>query len=129
MPQPITIEEIGQMDDESQEAGIPVFEARTVADSYMKFAFLESFPGLTVYHIESNRYGDMKRLMNKVVDQFQAGEDTEITFINVITERLPGKNLDEVLTGFEWETWEAQEGPHKGEEYEVLRGVWTRNKK
>lgn len=125
-PQSIEIEEIGQMDESSREAGVPVFKAENNAGSYIYFAFLESISGLTIYKVESNRYGDFKRLMNRIIDQFQAGEDTQVTFVNVISEWLPKRNLGDVLQGFERETWEAQEGPHEGEEYDVLTGIWRR---
>lgn len=118
------IHEVGEMDEQSEEAGIPVFTIRADSGSHMEFAFLESIEGLTVYHVDSVQYGDFKRMMSGVINQFQNGESTKVTFVNVISEWLPRRKLEDVLVGFERYTWEASEGPHEGDKYEVLVGTW-----
>ena len=118
------IHEVGEMDEQSAESGIPVFSVVANSGSHMEFAFLESIEGMTVYHVDSVQYGDFSRMMEAVINQFQNGEPTKVTFMNVISEWLPRKNLGDVLEGFERQTWEAREGPHEGDEYEVLVGTW-----
>lgn len=120
----IEVEEIAEMEPESKESGIPVFKATTRAGSYLTLAFLRSVEGMAVYHVDSKQHGDFKRLMDAVLAKFEANNPTQVTFFNVVTELMGGKDPDDVLHGFERETREAKEGPHEGEEYEVLIGTW-----
>lgn len=120
----IEFEEIAEMEPDSAEAGIPVFRATTSAGSYITFAFLRSTEGMAVYHVDSRRYGDFKRLMDATLAKFCGHEETQITFFNVVTEFMGGKDLDDVLIGFEREERVAEEGPHEGEKYDVLAGHW-----
>jgi len=121
----IEVEEVGEMDPESQEAGVPVFKAETRAGSYITFAFLTSVDGMSVYHVDSQRYGDFKRLMDAMCAKFHPGTDkVHVTFFNVVSELMAGKDLDDVLKGFEREERVANEGPHEGDKYDVLTGQW-----
>lgn len=120
----IEVEEIAEMEPDSKEAGIPIFKAETNAGSYLTFAFLRSTEGMAVYHVESRRYGDFKRLMDAALAQFCGNTETKITFFNVVTELMGGKDLDDVLIGFEREERVAEEGPYEGEKYDILVGHW-----
>lgn len=115
----ITVEEIAEMQPDSKEAGVPVFKATCPSESYVTFAFLESVEGVAAYHVYSAQRGDFQRLMDRIVRQFCANDPTQVTFFNVISDKLR-----DVLHGFEEETRVAEEGPHEGEEYDVLVGVW-----
>lgn len=120
----IEVEEIAEMEPESKEAGIPIFKATTRSGSYLTFAFIRSVEGMAVYHVESKQRGDFKRLMDAVLAQFCSNEETHVTFFNVITEFMSGGDLDDRLTGFEREERVAEEGPAKGEKYDILSGHW-----
>lgn len=124
MPELIEVEEIAEMEPDSEEAGIPVFKATHRSGSYLTFAFLRSIEGVAVYHVHSEQRGDFRRLMDRVVRQFCANNPTQVTFFNVVSELLPGRDLRDVVEGFEEETRVAHEGPHEGDEYQVLVGVW-----
>lgn len=120
----IEVEEIAEMEPDSAEAGIPIFKATTRTGSYLTFAFLRSHEGMAVYHVRSHQHGDFKRLMDAVLSQFQSDDATHVTFFNIVTELMGGRDLDDVLHGFEREMWTAEEGPYKGEDYTVLTGTW-----
>lgn len=121
---PVEIGEIAQMEPESEEAGKPVFMARLGQRSYITFAFLDSWDGITVYHAESHRKGRMAALLDAVCKRFMNSKPTQITFANVVSEWTEGRDLRNVLKGFEEETRVAEEGPHEGDKYQVLVGTW-----
>lgn len=120
----IEFAEIAEMDPESTEAGTPVFVAETRAGSYVSFAFLSSVEGVAVYHVVSEQRGDFARLMDAILAKFMGNSATQVTFFNVVTEFMGGRDLDTVLDGFAREERVAEGGPHAGEKYEVLTGTW-----
>jgi len=121
---PVEIAEIAQMQPESEEAGKPVFMARLGERDYITFAFLDSWDGITVYHAESHRKGRMAALLDAVLKRFMNSNATQVTFANVVSEWTQGRDLRNVLKGFEEETRVAEEGPAAGDKYQVLVGTW-----
>jgi len=121
---PVEIGEIAQMAPDSAEDGKPIFMARLGERSYITFAFIDAWEGLTVYHAESHRKGRMAALLDAVLKRFMNSQPTQVTFANVVSEWTPGRDLRNVLKGFEEETRVADEGPHKGDKYQVLVGTW-----
>lgn len=100
----ISLEEIGEMDPSTPDAGAPVFHAKTPEGSFVNFAFLETDDAqVRFFDVQSEKKGD---------------------FANVITEWLAGRDLDVVLDGFDRRTVEAQRGPYAGDDYDELVGVW-----
>lgn len=121
----VSLEEIGEMHPNTADAGAPVFQAKTPEGSFVNFAFLETDDAqVRVFDVMSEKKGDFSRLMDNVLVHFMNGKRTKVVFANVVTRWLAGRDLDDVVDGFDRRTVEAVRGPGAGDEYDELVGVW-----
>jgi len=121
----VSLDEIGEMDPRTKDAGAPVFQAKTPEGSFVNFAFLEhDVAKVRFFDVQSEKKGDFSRLMDNVLVHFMNGSPTKVVFANVITSWLAGRDLDDVVDGFDRRTVEAVRGPGAGDDYDELVGVW-----
>jgi len=107
----ISLEEIGEMHPSTPDAGAPVFQAKTPEGSFVNFAFLEEdVATVRFFDVKSEKKGDFSRLMDNVLVHFMNGSPTDVVFANVITSWLAGRDLDDVVDGFDRQTVEAVRG-------------------
>lgn len=126
-PTVVEVEEVGEFAQDSVSPGTPVFQVENRKGSFVVVAFLPDEveeADARVYHVGSVRKGDMTRLLNEVAYRWYNGRAIEVVFANVVTEWLDGRDLDDVLSGFERATVEAENGPFEGDDYDELRGTW-----
>lgn len=122
---------VGEFAPDSVAPGTPVFLMETEAGSYITFAFLPDEAEsayMRVFHAHSEERGEFRRLMDKALSHFQGAEKEpkEVVFANVVSEMLPGRDLEDVLDGFERFTVEVEYGPddYLGDEFDELVGTW-----
>lgn len=127
----IRLRGVGEFDPESVAPETPVFLMETDGGSYITFAFLPDeveSPYMRVFHAHSEERGEFRRLMDKALSHFQGSEKEpkEVVFANVVSEMLPGPNLEDRLDGFERESAEVVRGPdaYIGDEFDELVGTW-----
>jgi hypothetical protein len=126
-PTNVEVEEVGTMEQDSAAPGTPVFQVENQHGSFLAVAFLPDdveAADARVFHVGSVRKGDMTRLLNEVAFRWYNGRPIEVVFANVVTEWLDGRDLDDVLSGFDRLTVEADYGPFEGDHYDELRGTW-----
>jgi hypothetical protein len=126
-PTNVEVEEVGTMEQDSAAPGTPVFRVENHHGSFLAVAFLPDDveeADARVFHVGSVRKGDMTRLLNEVAFRWYNGRPIAVVFANVVTEWLDGRDLDDVLSGFDRETVEAENGPYEGDRYDELRGTW-----